>query len=60
MPWWNSLGASMRRMAAKAGVERLLLTHLREDVETDRAIDQASKEYPGPIQVVRAGDLIEI
>lgn len=48
------------RMAAKAGVERLLLTHLREDVETDRAIDQASKEYPGPIQVVRAGDLIEI
>lgn len=48
------------RMAAKAGVERLLLTHLREDVETDRAIDQASTEYPGPIDVVRAGDLIEI
>ncbi len=47
------------RMAARAGVERLLLTHLREDVATDRAIDQASRVFPGPISVVRAGDLIE-
>ncbi len=48
------------RMASAAGVERLLLTHLREDVETDRAIDQASKAFPGPITVVRAGDLIHL
>ncbi len=48
------------RMAAKAGVERLLLTHLREDVESDRAIDQAAKVFAGPISVVRAGDVIPL
>ncbi len=48
------------RMAAKAGVDRLLLTHLREDVETDRAIDQAAKVFAGPISVVRAGDVIPL
>lgn len=48
------------RMAAAAGVERLLLTHLREDVAVDRAVDQAAKEFPGPIAVVGAGDVIEL
>lgn len=60
MPDVHCTPAVAGKMAAEARVERLLLTHLREDVETDRAIDQASKEYPGPIQVVRAGDVIEV
>ena len=43
------------RVAAEAGVSQLIVTHLASGVDSDRALEEASKEFHGPISLAAPG-----
>jgi ribonuclease Z len=58
----HSTAREAGRMAAEAGVERLVLTHLstRYDADPSPLLAQAAEEYRGPIEVARDGLILEM
>lgn len=47
-------------MADRAGARRLVLTHLREDVDADEAVAAAGEAFDGPVEVAEAGRTLSI
>jgi ribonuclease BN (tRNA processing enzyme) len=41
--------------AARAGARRLVLTHISDELDADRALDAARSAYAGPIEIALAG-----
>jgi ribonuclease BN (tRNA processing enzyme) len=48
------------REAARAGVKRLLLTHVPAENGSDEVIERAAAEYSGPIEIAHPGLRIEV
>ena len=48
------------REAARAGVKRLLLTHVPAENGSDEVIEKAAAEYSGPIEIAHPGLRIEV
>jgi len=48
------------QIAADAGVGRLLLTHVPEELGFDRAVAAASAAFAGPVDLARSGELVVI
>jgi ribonuclease BN (tRNA processing enzyme) len=48
------------REAARAGVKRLLLTHVPAENRSDEVIERAAAEYSGPIEIAHPGLRIEV
>ncbi len=58
----HSTAREAGRVAAEAGVERLVLTHLstRYDVDPSPLLAQATEEFGGPVEVARDGMVLEM
>ena len=52
--------AEAGREAARAGVKRLLLTHVPAENGSDEVIEKARAEYSGPIEIAHPGLRIEV
>ena len=52
--------AEAGREAARAGVDRLLLTHVPFENGAERVLAMARSEYPGPIEIAAPGWTIEL
>lgn len=52
--------AEAGREAARAGVRRLLLTHVPAENGEDYVLEMAGREYSGPIEIARPGLRIEV
>jgi ribonuclease BN (tRNA processing enzyme) len=52
--------AEAGREAARAGVDRLLLTHVPAENGAERVLAMARSEYPGPIEIAAPGWTIEL
>ncbi len=46
--------------AARAGVKRLVLTHISDELDALWARDEAAKQFDGPVEVAAEGSLFEI
>ena len=46
--------------AARAGVGRLVLTHISDELDAGWARDQAALAFPGPVEVARGGAVYEL
>ncbi|MCF8569371.1 MBL fold metallo-hydrolase [Gordonia sp. HY002] len=53
-------GTEAGRIAARAAARSLALTHVVPWTDSDAIIDEASVEYPGPLQLVHQGQVIEV
>ena len=53
-------GADCGRTAAKAGVERLVLTHVPPWHDAARAEAEARDEWDGPVELARAGETYDV
>jgi len=52
--------AEAGREAARAGVDRLLLTHVPAENGAERVLAMAAAEYSGPIEIAAPGWTIEL
>ena len=43
------------RLASEAGVERLVLTHISDELDLDRALEQAQSAFSGPVEIASEG-----
>ena len=41
--------------AAGCGARRLVLTHISDELDAARAVAEAQRAYPGPVEVAREG-----
>lgn len=48
------------RMAAEAGVSRLVLTHLAPGLDSARSLSEAEAEYGAPVELARAGHRLAV
>lgn len=53
-------GREAGEAAARAGVGRLLLTHIPPWTDPEQVLDEARRAYCGPVEVVRAGSSYEV
>lgn len=53
-------GADCGRTASRAGVERLVLTHIPPWYSTDVALDEARAEWDGPVDLARVGATYDV
>jgi ribonuclease BN (tRNA processing enzyme) len=53
-------GAEAGRAAARAGVGRLLLTHIPPWTDREDVISEAKAEFGGPVHAVAAGEVIDL
>lgn len=53
-------GVEAGQVAARAKVRSLALTHVVPWSDSDAILDEASGEYPGPLQLVHQGQVIEV
>ena len=53
-------GARVDEIAARAGVGRLLLTHIPPWTSRADVIDEATSEFDGPVHAVVAGEAIDV
>jgi ribonuclease BN (tRNA processing enzyme) len=55
-----SSAADVGAQAAKAGVERLVLTHLMPRTDPDAAVAAAARHFNGPVSVAQPGLVLEV
>ena len=53
-------GTEAGMLAARAASRSLALTHIVPWTDADAILDEASAEYPGPLQLVHQGQIIEV
>jgi len=53
-------GTEAGRIAARAGARSLALTHIVPWADAEEILDEAAREYAGPLQLVHQGQVIEV
>jgi ribonuclease BN (tRNA processing enzyme) len=52
--------AEAGRLATEAGVSRLVLTHISDELDLDFALEQARAKFAGPVELAVEGAFYEV